>query len=539
MRKLLVSAFALLSISSVFATEANIETDKPEVKNEAAVVKNEANSKDDIGVDKIPEISKDSVVLKDNEDLKGEAKESDIKPQKDEVNDNKTSEPLKEETSKKEEEKKSKEPEDKKNDSNDKLSETSKVVETPKDELMPAAKEDSNAPMLEVSADKLLKSANLVSSCLNPECLISAPVQTESGWIIPLKITEDLFSIISKKDGTGLSEVLVKKGDCDQAISKALSIIISKINISDKDIEYVKDLKISELDTFSGALTELGLMERYASKIGESKESKRSVAAIPLEYSDGKLIINFKNVESLLQNKIGLAKEVEAAKNSIAPIIEERNKKISPEMQKGLDELFALESENKNLAEQIEADKKRVEGDVAAAEKEMADAAMDKASVEEAKNSANAKLSASQGELDSAKNNSAAKQRELSAAQSIRNRRTKTATISRVTGEINSFNAAAAAAEGRVNSAKTEIADAESKIAAADGRSAAATVKIANLTTGYKTLEARITANNARISELNSSKDITRAKVYAGDSDSAIDSIVDKLKGLFDRLLEA
>ena len=504
MRKLFVSMIALLFVSQV-AISAESDSDK-EIKSE-----------------------KEKVVEIDKEDSKKSVESENVEKedhQKTEDVDNK--EELKSDDSGKEAEK---------------ASEKSTIKENVKDitETKSSSK-DQTLPI--VDSKDFLKNANSVLSCMNPEVVAENPIMNKDGYVILLEVRQDVTNALIEKNTDAVLKLLTKSENANPTIFQMFSgMLITAINdIDDETIEVLKKLNLIKNETFRSWLERNDLILRYSSKIKNDIKKEQSFMAIPLVYSEktNKFTFDVSKIKKLAKTSLEAADQIQKSEKVIKEKMEERNSKITSEMQKNLDELKRLEGENEVLKKQIEDKKNSVSGDIDKNKKTKTDAESmlnnkqsDLTNVQNELNAVLAQKSVQEARLNNF-NNGKTRNAELRKMKNeTGNKRLNINTAKAQTQEqINNFNNRIGELQNRIQTLETERINAENTIRETSE-------KIAQFQDSISEIEKLKTDNESKINKLKTDNDTTRALVYAGDIDKEIENNVDNSAKLFEQLLTA
>ena len=222
----------------------------------------------------------------------------------------------------------------------------------------PKKLEDIKALKLnEVNASEFFKNPKAFASCLEPGYWIEVPHATDGGWSASLLLTKETLLPIIEGRIDGISGVLV-----NQAILKSRSLddkafvdtikyafggLINYDEATKKDLE---NLKLCELTTYSEFLKENGL-ERFDR--GDAL-SERPQVGIPVKYSDGRVIIDSDSLRKLLAKRLEVARKIEEIRKTIQSISNDRDRMITPTMKEQLAMMKKIAEENAELSKKIE-----------------------------------------------------------------------------------------------------------------------------------------------------------------------------------------
>ncbi len=554
MRKLFVSAIALLFISQL-AISAESDSDKETKATEEKVIETESE-----GSEKSAESEE---VIK--EDQKSEEVDKDKEKAKSEETDKK--EDVGSEDSEKETEKASKE---------EKVTETTKEDEAEKKTEAASsvidAKDSKDAALPVVESKDFLKESNSVLACMNPDALAGEVVEFEGGYVILIDVREDIVNALIEKNTDATLKLLTKPENSNPTILQMVSGMLTTAvnNINEETIEILKKLNIVKNETFKSWLEKNNLIARYSSKVTEDEKKDQSFVAIPLVYSekDNKITIDFSMAKSIIQARLDIAFQIQELEKSVKDKVEERNEKISPDMQKNLDKLKALEAENEVLTKKLENQKNSVSSDIDQNQKAKAEAEKKKAEIEKKVKTTESNLKTeqsnltkSQNDLNQTRNQKTTQETRL---KNLNNNRTKNTELRKMKTETGNkrlnINTAKSQTQSKINTLKnketsinknittnqTKIKNFQNEITKLNKEKTEAENAIKQSSEKLKTsqssidsIEALKTANETQIAELKNNPDTIKAMVYAGDIDKETEVMVDKSAELFRQLLTA
>ncbi len=325
MRKLFVSAIALLFISQIAIAESN--SDKESKVTEEKVIDNESEISEKSAVSEVEQKAEEAI----KEEQKSEKADKNKEKSKSEEIDEK--EAVDSGDSEKETEKASKE---------EKVTETTKEHEAEKKtESAPSvidAKVLKDAALPIVESKDFLKEPNSVLSCMNPDAIAEKPIINEGGYVILIEIREDIVNALIEKNVDATLKLLTKSENADPTILQMVSGMLTTAvnNMDEEKIEILKKLNLVKNETFKSWLEKNNLITRYSSKVNDGEKKGQSFVAIPLVYSenDNKITIDFSKVKNSIQPRLDIASQIQELEKSVKNKVEERNEKISPDMQK-------------------------------------------------------------------------------------------------------------------------------------------------------------------------------------------------------------
>lgn len=519
MRKLFVSMIALLFVSQV-AISAESDSDK-EIKSEKEKIVELDKEDSKKAVESETEQKAEKVVKEDHQKIEKIDKES-------KVAEVEKKEELKSDDSGKEAEKASEKSTIKEN-----VKDITKTKNSSKDQTLPI-----------VDSKDFLKNANSVLSCMNPEVVAENPITNKDGYVILLEISEDIANALIEKNADAVLKLLTKSENANPTIFQMFSgMLITAINdIDDETIEVLKKLNLIKNETFRSWLEKNDLILTYSSKIKDDIKKDQSFMAIPLVYSEktNKFTFDISKIKKIAKTSLEAADQIQKSEKVIKEKMEERNSKITPEMQKNLDELKRLEGENEVLKKQIEDKKNSVSGDIEQNEKAKADAESmlnnkqsDLTNVQNELNAVLAQKSVQEARLNNF-NNGKTRNAELRKMKNeTGNNRLNINTAKAQTQEqINNFNNRIGELQNRIQTLETERINAENTIRETSE-------KITQFQDSINEIEKLKADNESKINKLKTDMDTTRALVYAGDIDKEIENNVDNSTKLFEQLLTA
>ena len=213
----------------------------------------------------------------------------------------------------------------------------------------------------EVNASEFFKNPNAFASCLEPGYWIEVPHATDSGWSASLLITKETLLPIIEGRVDGISGVLVNqamlksRAPDDKAfvdtIKYAFAGLIDCDEVTKKNLER---LRLCELTTYSEFLKENGL-ERFDHG---DEFSERPQVGIPVKYSNGRLIIDADTLQKSLVKRLAVALKIEEIMKTIQVISNDRDRMITPERKEKLAIIKKVTEENAELSKRIEEGKK-------------------------------------------------------------------------------------------------------------------------------------------------------------------------------------
>ena len=225
----------------------------------------------------------------------------------------------------------------------------------------PKKLEDIKALKLnEVNASEFFRNPKAFTSCLEPGYWMEVPHATDGGWSASLLVTKETLLPIIEGRVDGISGVLVNQAILksraldDKAfvdtIKYAFEGLINYDEATKKDLE---SLKLCELTTYSEFLKENGL-ERFDR--GDDL-SDRPQVGIPVKYSEGRVIINSELLKKLLAKRLEVAQKVDEIRKTIQSISNDRDRMITPTMKEQVAMIKKLAEENAELNKKIEEGK--------------------------------------------------------------------------------------------------------------------------------------------------------------------------------------
>ena len=347
------------------------------------------------------------------------------------------------------------------------------INESQKVEEAQSAEGPKNLKLQKIENKELFNNPYIFVSVLAPGHWLEVPQKVGDGWEGSILVTADVLNHIMKKDGAGLARILIKEDALPALRNGAIQVINLAMNaINESDVsDILAHLEISEIMSYEDILRENGLFERYQSTIEDL--GKRPHIGINVKYSNG-LSIDIAKVNELYKPRIEMAKEIEKHISSLKDKIEERNKFISSSEQVKLNAIQKLMNE-KAAAQKIVDDNR---GD--ATELEIRKKAL---------NNAEAEL----------------KNAEAMPTRTTRNKNDRTKAI---------------------NTAKTKRDSAQK---AYDELSA-------KIPTEYKEAKNTVDEKDAQIAKLDADPDLAAAKIMDKKYDKDIREILDKIKECYMRL---
>ena len=375
MRKLFVSAFALLPIFSVhaepvddslitmqdtIAPEETQVTDKALAHSEKGTAVEEAEQKSDIPA---PESKKTPKA----EETEGSSK----LPVIEEV----------ENTDK---------PEVKKESTSEEVSELPAIEEDVKSEPETKAPEATHSAQpaekqeqVETGALKL-KEVNSVDFFRNPNAFVSVlapgywhvvPHADGDGWGGELLVTRKILLAILNGDLEYLAGHLLNvPGDSVEARAfrrAATYAIEGLLQLDESARQILEDVRLSEITSYSEYLRNHGL-ERFDHG---DEVFERQLTGIPVRYADnGRVVIDFEALGKLFAERFKVVAEIKEIQGQIDAISTERAgmmEAFSEEVQAKLDEIQRLSAENAELQKKIDAEKSKNANEIAKLEAEL------------------------------------------------------------------------------------------------------------------------------------------------------------------------
>ena len=157
-------------------------------------------------------------------------------------------------------------------------------------EVAKAEEKSNNVEVGVVDAKELLADPRVASSCLVPGYWFKVPEKSGNGWNVSLLVSKETLPLILGKKSDELSKLLIKT-DMKNGIPESMDVLLRAMidGLNESDMDKLRFLKISKLDTFAGVLEEQGLKDKYASKLEGWVEAERAPAGIAMNYTDGKL----------------------------------------------------------------------------------------------------------------------------------------------------------------------------------------------------------------------------------------------------------
>ncbi|MBQ7524621.1 MAG: hypothetical protein IJT08_03380 [Alphaproteobacteria bacterium] len=369
----------------------------------------------------------------------------------------------------------------------------SAAVETAKVE-----EKNNNVEVGVIDAKELLADPRVASSCLVPGYWFKVPEKSGNGWNVSLLVSKETLPLILGKKSDELSKLLIKT-DMKNGIPESMDVLLRAMidGLNESDMDKLRFLKISKLDTFAGVLEEQGLKDKYASKLEGWVEAERAPAGIAMNYTDGKLTIDFEKLGAAPGSDMETAKEIEKIEGELASLVKTRAKKVSPEAQKQFDEIARLEGEKVGIRaeiEKVEAEKNSL-GNIPEAQ----------ATIEK-DNDLKTRINTNPGRRDRA--GQAAKAAAINELKQKFGTGDEGAARSKLDEEIAAKQRLISETQGRFNEISGKLEALNKQIAEKDGR----------------------------IGELNSSAVIKKANQYAQYYDMEIEERIDNLKELFGKL---
>jgi predicted nucleic acid-binding Zn-ribbon protein len=337
------------------------------------------------------------------------------------------------------------------------------------------------------------------------------PEKNGNGWSASLLVSKETLPLILGKKSDDLSKLLIRT-DMKNGIPESMDILLRAIvdGVNESEMDQLRFLKISKLDSFAGVLEEQGLKEKYAAKLEGWIEAERAPAGIVMSYADGKLSIDFEKLGATPGSGMETAKEIEKIEGELASLVKTRAKKVSPEAQKSFDEIAKLESEKAGAKAEIT----KVEGEKASLGG--SDDAMVIAEAQETINKDNdlkGRINTSPGRRDRA--GQAAKAAAINELKQKFGTGDEGAARSKLDAEIREK-------ESLIESLKNKVEEVNKQLKRCDD--------------GLTELNKRIADIDGKIGELNSSAAIKKANQYAQYYDMEIEERIDNLKELFGKL---
>ena len=238
-----------------------------------------------------------------------------------------------------------------------------------KTENQPAKSErkSKTLKLQKVESKEFFNNPNAFASLLRPGYWVTVPHKDGKGWTGSVLISQETLSSFINKNASQLAAILFKE-DIDPGMrSGALQIIrLAMEKISAEDIQNVLHyLEISDIQSYDSILDELGLRKKFQSTIEDL--GNRPHIGLNLNYSDG-MAIDVAETSKTYETRIAMAKEIESHTNAIKKELEKRNGLIDKESQAKLEKVQSLADENKELEKKIEAEKSKHADEIAKAE---------------------------------------------------------------------------------------------------------------------------------------------------------------------------
>lgn len=213
----------------------------------------------------------------------------------------------------------------------------------------------------EISSVDFFKNPNAFASCLEPGHWIEVPHSTNGGgWSASLLVSKEILQPILEGKIDGISSVLVNqeilksRAPDDKAfvdtIKYAFEGLINYDEATKKDLE---NLKLCELTSYPEFLKENGL-ERFDNG---DEFSERPQVGLPVRYSDGRVVIDSDALRKTLSKRLNVAQKLNEIKKEIGSISKDRNKIITPSTEKKLAEMKRVSEENIALRKKVEEGK--------------------------------------------------------------------------------------------------------------------------------------------------------------------------------------
>lgn len=265
-----------------------------------------------------------------------------------------------------------------------------------------AGKAKSDEYMLPIIDGKdFLRNVNGVLSFINPEVVAAKPIQNGEEWVIFVELRPDIVQALVEKNAISAVRILTLYQGVNptllQIVSDMLKTAVSEI--SSETVDILTKLNLVRNEDFKSVMQNLGLSQIYSAKINEVINKDPSFVAIPFVYSNDKLNIDFTKVKEILKPLIEIAGKIQASEKIIIDKKQERDNKITPEMQANLDQLKSLEEENIVLKKQLEDEKARVAENIKNSESAKANAISEKTKIEKEISDAENQKAAAEGEL--------------------------------------------------------------------------------------------------------------------------------------------
>jgi hypothetical protein len=237
-----------------------------------------------------------------------------------------------------------------------------------------ASKAPGQTPTSKNAPDKTDFSAALRH--LNPAYVAGAPVEGHSGYIVPLKPTNDVCAAIENCRGEELSKIIILTGKGDPAAAKALRDEVEKAirQIETETLELVRKVDAAANGSFEADCAALGVdPNKYVplkKSANEPRNGRKSFLAIPLIIfpSSQECSLCFPPpIKRTMQKDIKRGTEIIELRELIKRTTNSA-KKESPQVQSSLDKIAKLEQQNEELVEQLKIARERNAGQVSAAE---------------------------------------------------------------------------------------------------------------------------------------------------------------------------
>ena len=225
----------------------------------------------------------------------------------------------------------------------------------------PKKLEDIKALKLkEVNASEFFGNPKAFTSCLEPGYWIDVPHATDGGWSASLLLTKETLLPIIEGRVDGISGVLVNQEILksraldDKAFVDTIKYVFEGlINYDETTKNDLENLKLCELTTYSEFLKEIGL-ERFDRG---DELSDRPQVGIPLKYANGRVVIDSESLRKLLAKRLEVAQKINEIRKTIQSISNDRDRMITPTMKEQLAMMKKITEENAELGKKIEEEK--------------------------------------------------------------------------------------------------------------------------------------------------------------------------------------
>jgi hypothetical protein len=397
-----------------------------------------------------------------------------------------------------------------------------------------------------------------IFSCFNSKSISGRLSPGNDGqWAVQIILSNETVGALLDKDGEALTKIVLINSD--SPTSETLRQLTRLVQMDEPALQTLRLLESVICSSFEDWVEKCKIDRRFVDKDDDSKTdiAKREIPTVSLIFP-GKNDVNAKQgimCDFSVETQDARAYFVQTAQNlkkiqeAIEKLQKKRNGKINPEQQSLLDELHALELDNKEKSEQLEAEKVKISDEVLSLENEKAELDKLKITAEQEKKEAEANLAIANGELSNVRNVRDAAQgvlNELNAGGGTSNNRLNAMrgeTGNRrlnvnsardiAQGRINDANGKVAGAETRVNQINEVVTSTEQRIAQAKSDLESIAAKLAGLQARPNELQETINTNNRRIEELKNKPEVIRARVYADDFDDQIKVKVSEARRLF------